>query len=786
MGKTKRVLGKKAKTVAQAPPLQPPEALAPEPLEALAPEPLETLAPQRPLDSSYEPDFFRVIQGVSVKAIVDASRIPLEILIPKPGAPSDPKFGPQVGLLPEALDAYFEQDSTSEKFAARDIVRKLKPTAKGFLRLGVDNTDLNRSFLSALVPIFFDKGNARKVIETYFDTNITPKRFLQMNSGNLVHEFHLKCPTRKQNEMRAWASEQLGVDKLSSTNIPAIERLMNSYECFKDYMEDHEQKKDFRLLYQALAEPGFTTKRGLLLIILEVSVEEVTIKKGDKTEFKKEIKFERIRNPPYPITEEQKQSNVAFLVHYTKVTREKYTEKKIYKNYGWEPLMYVDSISAATGSRHKPKMFFQQSERPWPPIVEKRYQEFLDNCSNKRGPFTSQFGFDPYSLIGASSLIKGITVAQPNAIIRDSYNHMVGVTYKVDETSEMISIPVSDDGSMHLNRTTAFDWDDFRPAAADVIVDFYRKIVMDKFKPFSVAYAPRRLRTQDGEVVGVELRNKFVIPAKPPSGEIKDLGKPEPIEMWEWDNNKTIAYDSKTREEAFEHAGVKDPMEGKYIKLETSSIQDEIEDVYQHLRLSFASWLARPSAGREIRERLEEILKRNDLPLFEKRKRLDILLEAKVTGWLQPKEEGEVTELGFLRVDCITQPESSCSGRCKWSSSSSAASATAQGQGSNKCSIHTPASISPNGSLINVPRMLYLRLVDELIRYSSRREEIFTRKVPRLTIRQEAQRIGDQYIIPEGSADWNSWWELLRSEWIATEADGPKIFEDQFEPVPSI
>jgi hypothetical protein len=366
---------------------------------------------------------------------------------------------------------------------------------------------------------------------------------------------------------------------------------------------------------------------------------------------------------------------------------------------------------------------------------------------------------------------------------------MVGVAYKVDDSSEMISVPVSDDGSMHLHRNTFFDWDDFKPAAADVIVDFYRRIVMEKFKPFAAAYAPRRLRTQDGEVVGVELRNKFVIPAKLPVSStsaanpaLDGLDEPREIDMFEWDNNKTIAYDSKVREMAFEHAGVKDPREG-YVKLESSSIQDEIEDVYQHLRLSFASWLARPSAGKGIRGKLEEILKRSDMPLFEKRKRLDILLEAKVTGWLEPKDEGDVTELGFLRVDCITQPESSCSGRCKWVSGSSG---SGQSQGPNKCAIHTPASISPNGSAINVPRMLYLRLVDELIRYASRREEIFSRKVPRLTIRQEAQRIGDQYIIPEGSADWNSWWELLRSEWIATEGEGPKTFEDQFEPVPSI
>jgi hypothetical protein len=82
--------------------------------------------------------------------------------------------------------------------------------------------------------------------------------------------------------------------------------------------------------------------------------------------------------------------------------------------------------------------------------------------------------------------------------------------------------------------------------------------------------------------------------------------------------------------------------------------------------------------------------------------------------------------------------------------------------------------------------MLYLRLIDELIRFASRRQEIFDKKVPRLTIRQDAQRIGDQYIVPEGSPDWNSWWDLLRSEWFTTETEGIKSFDEQFEPVPDL
>jgi len=211
----------------------------------------------------------------------------------------------------------------------------------------------------------------------------------------------------------------------------------------------------------------------------------------------------------------------------------------------------------------------------------------------------------------------------------------------------------------------------------------------------------------------------------------------------------------------------------EHIELNVSNIQDEIEDVYQHLRLSFSTWLSSAGAGRDIREALYDVLK-SVLPLYEKRKRIDILLEDKITNWLEPRTDShEDTEIGFLRVDCLVQGESECSGRCKWKSES------------KTCRIHSPATVKPNGILLQVPRLLYLRLVDELIRYASRREEIFSRQVPRLTIRKEAQRQGDQYIIPEGSPDWNSWWELLRTEWMTPEKEEARFFDEQYEPIPS-
>jgi hypothetical protein len=753
-----------------------------EPEDVLVPTGIPTAVVSR-----YEPTYNRVIQGVSVKSIVDASKIPLDIIVPKVSAPDDPKAGPQIGLLPEALDTFFAQDSTSDKFAERiEIVRKLKPTAKGFLRLAVDNTTQNRNqfFLSAIAPVIDYEPNADKLIERRIKGRISVKHFLQLNGGNLVHEFFNKCEKKNQNDMRQWlAHHALGIDELNSSNIPAIERLMNSYECFTNYIDDVRQKKDFRILYQALSEPGvILAERGILFIILEVSVEDTTSKKGEKSEFKRDIKFERVRCPPYPLSKSQYNADISFIVHYSSVIRDRYApEKKTYKTLAWEPLFYVQGSPGVKESRHKPIIRFQRSEEAsWPPIVQKRVSEFFSSCTGiNRGPFTSQFGLDPNALITPPEIITSLRV-QPSKMIRDSYNHLVGLAYKVPGKYEMIAIPIADDGSI-LNIGVFLDWDDFIPAAADSIVEFYKASIIPIFSQYR-GYVPSRLQKsrETGKITGVVLQNGFVIPASEPKDltELVDMPVVDADDL-EWDINRTLAYDYSLRKTAFEHADEEDIEGKKYVQLKISSVQEEIEDVYQHLRVSFSNWLATAGAGKDIREALAAVLKRSDLPLYEKRKRLDILLEDKVTRWLEPSDKEEDPDIGFLRVDCLVQDQESCGGRCKWVSSRESKEPEEQ-EGPGRCLIHTPAKINPNGVVLNVPRMLYLRLVDELIRYASKRDEIFSKQVPRLTIRQKSQRQGDQYIIPEGTPDWSSWWELLRSEWIVSDKDVSKIFDEQY------
>lgn len=743
-------------------------------------------------------DYYRVMNGVSVRSIVDSSRIPLRIVEPKEA--DDPKAGPQIGFLPEALDQYFKQDSTSDKFAERlEIVSKIKPAAQGFMRLAIDNSNKELSLLSAIAPYLY-LPNAEQLLETRIEpieTKIPPKKFIQMNGGNLVHEFFNKCDKKNTNDMRIWASKYLGIGELKSTNIPAIERIMNSYECFKNHIRDNTQRKTLRVISELISEPNISQSRGLLLIVLEMTVEEISIRTGDKVEFRTEVKLDKVRCPHYPLNEGQQKADIGFIAHYNRITHDRYTQEKSSRDMGWDALFHVDGTQGVPDSRHKPHIIFQRSQESlWPKIVQERVSDFFNSCITvNRGPFTSEFGIDPYALISAQEIITALRF-QPEGIIRDSYNHLVGVGYKLRGQSRsskgIAAVPISDDGSFMYERNLFLDWTDFDPPPINRLIDFYETNIVPIFPQYD-GYKPigQVKKVSSNAIIGMRLFNGFVIPATDAddSSTVDTYNtdypiEPDPITHFDYDVNQTIAYDNELRKKAFVHADegredgdpiLKDPeVDQVHLKFNMESSQDEIEDVYQHLRLTFSTWLD-TGAGFQKRERLTEIFNTREMSLNDKRRELDIQLYNIVHKWLEPNDSKEKSEIGFLRIDCQIQGKESCSGRCKWVPKDT------DDESCGPCKIH---SLRSDGITMNVPRMLYLRLVDELIRYTAKRDEIFTKQVPRLTIRREKQHQGDQLIIAEGTTDWNTWWEMLRSEWLAPEKESLKFFDEQYQPTP--
>jgi hypothetical protein len=88
-----------------------------------------------------------------------------------------------------------------------------------------------------------------------------------------------------------------------------------------------------------------------------------------------------------------------------------------------------------------------------------------------------------------------------------------------------------------------------------------------------------------------------------------------------------------------------------------------------------------------------------------------------------------------------------------------------------KCKIH----ISEQFKEINLGNYLMLKLFDEIIRFAEKRREIFENEISQLVFLDKAIRIGDQFIVPENSAEWS---DFLRFSFTETHYEKPKFIEE--------
>jgi hypothetical protein len=95
-----------------------------------------------------------------------------------------------------------------------------------------------------------------------------------------------------------------------------------------------------------------------------------------------------------------------------------------------------------------------------------------------------------------------------------------------------------------------------------------------------------------------------------------------------------------------------------------------LEEAYQHLRISFSEWLNSGTANSKTVLNQLLMLQSAKLPLFEIRRRADILLEPLIHNWLDVSEHKEALPvLSILRKNCIVlKSEASCEATpmCTW------------------------------------------------------------------------------------------------------------------------
>jgi hypothetical protein len=152
------------------------------------------------------------------------------------------------------------------------------------------------------------------------------------------------------------------------------------------------------------------------------------------------------------------------------------------------------------------------------------------------------------------------------------------------------------------------------------------------------------------------------------------------------------------------------------------------------------------------------------LQLWERRKRLQILLEPLIRTWLNPQDPFQPRET-LLRIDCRKiEDKGQCDNYCSWK----------EGSG---CLIHTPTSVDVGSErhVSDAPRFFVLRLLEELLRLPEKRRQLLEHDVSYLSAPKATTRIGDQLIIPEVNAQW---YQLLIEETLPKPLEKPRHFEE--------
>jgi hypothetical protein len=664
--------------------------------------------------------------------IVGAEKLPLELT----------KKGPQIGVVPKGVDTYFTQDSlgTGKKtgLVVQDhTVWKLmidnetkRPNVTGFFRIAAENNKRNQpeAFLAAVAPYFGENSAAdikRRIME-----QIQPNIFLALNYGNFLFDFY--SPTTpdppQTGIIREFAQKRLLIDFLVGTPKELVFRAWKGFMGFEAFMADTTRTKEYRQFANMLSLPGLfhwtdssniERSNGILFIVLEVAADNSI----------------EVRCPPYGVskaqTDNEKGCDVAFILHYSSGI--------------WEPLFHIRSepseeIFDAT------MVFTRDTYAGWPKIVKQRVKEYENLChSSGLGIYTDSPYINSSALMPLSTamMIEGVEVY---GIMRDIYNHVSFVVFKTGGAEGIILVPVVDDGTVYPSTRIVVEWRSIykKLAKEDVVKKFYA----EKIEPAltsdiqKLSYKPGLLfrldKTDDMReyVYALQLQVGLHVPVKKSDVDAEEITEGSEIS---WSIDRKIAFGSLSPDATL-----------------TVDYKD-FEEIYQHLRFSFANWysLADASFKTKINGILFKEGKPNiDLPLYEKRQRLLIILRNELQGWLDSSVNRPNRNPSLKRIDCrVIIEEGGCKDRCVWKAEQ------------NKCLLHVPQTFDIGVKQVPAINLLITKLIEELIRFPLKRDELLQQRVSQYVKLNEAFRSGNQYIVPE---DLPAWSELLRMEWTKT------------------
>jgi len=680
---------------------------------------------------------------------------------------------PEPGIFataPPAFDAFFSQKSGEQLVKRSPMLLKIRPNAQGFLRVGTENT-LNESLLGVIAPLI-NRNTIADVKERILEVMI-PRIFINAHFGNLVLEFYDPTDGRTmpstQMELMTWAQQKLGMT-VTPNNRYGLLRIFNAYHQFVSFIKDPMRRKDLRHIQPLLAEPGLFTPRGIQLLIMDDNgVNPVTIK-----------------CPTFGVSMDRNRKND--IVFISRSVKDSVTSDTPYTRY--ELFVHTSNKPAKGGDLEIHESIVKwtfASRQYWPDIVRKRVDEYMTQCESRyRTLYTSQQGVHSMAMVPLSKAIES-TLYRPDGIIKDSYNHLVGVTFRVRAggSAPLVALPVVDDGVVSISHTFSIkniylDWDDFKAAPVEEVIGYYQRELEPLFSLYP-GYRVKHVVRRDTDIVAIQLENGLYVPVSPPRDEaaLEGLMKSTPIgfvsiKHFEWEVDRELAgMRSKQNDQnwkAFTEPKTSEERCGSDPEIQRTSSYKEWEESYQQFRLMVSNWITSEKAGSAIRKGIEEIIFNSDLPEFERRKRLYIFLSSTLLSWFYPdRDNWDKGSTTFLRKDCrLIESPDSCTGSCYWK------------EDEGKCLLHvketTELSDTPGQRSVSTPELYTKRVIDELVRFPGRRKQLMKKEISSVIAVVEPIRDGDQYIIPESSPTWTN---LLRLDWAKVIPEESRYYEEQ-------
>ena len=638
----------------------------------------------------------------------------------------------EIGIPPPSVNKLLGQIPanflTANKGAlGQSINSYLKPNTSAFVRYSVGSTGILgliafAEYASACLTMSPNAVKIRTVDEIY-DYLFVEKEyamahaFEQANYGTLMHEFSVGNRKISTSAFQTWCGK-MGIP-LPDQHVYA-EKLYKAWLNFKDYMRNDTQVKDLRLFEGLFSTAGLMTLTGFIIAKINIP-----------------------KSPSDPAVIECPKFGISYSQQYNKPPLMFVIYDELTGNF--DPLVLYDN-TAKKDTRlmglihHDAYIFGELPAQIKEPLAAFMIQYFspFEGCGRTAEPIHPWIPEMTTTLVPKlyelSSRLKALELKM-TALVRDRSNRLVGCivrSRRMVSSAPQIYIPVIDDGLI-LPFITSLRGETVIPRPSlKVVLD---TLIGTRYPPAEGKLAssinfpgllPVRIVHDTKFYNSVELRCGALIPFNP-----IPVNRPIPHDRFAQMVDSGIVEIDIRRDYPWDDDVILLGATSQDYEEPEQTDEEVLNEAYQHLRISFAHWLNNTEAGADIKQQIEELRQaRIRLPLWELRKRLDILLLPVINSQVDPwfTTEGKTTK-SMLRRNCLQiKTKSSCLGGCSWSS--------------DKCLIHTTGT----QRYIDPIRVLTARLVDELLRTFGAAMEILRNTVSHL------RSLDESSVIKEGRA----------------------------------